>query len=85
MEDGSYMRMKNLIFGYTFPESMLRGTGLDKLRVYLQAANLFTITKYTGLDPELPGSNTASTNFGTDGGVYPANQKTFSFGINLGF
>lgn len=85
MEDGSYLRAKTLSLGYTVPAGNLTRFGLDKLRIYAQAANLFTITNYTGLDPELPGSNTASTNFGIDGGIYPANQKTFTFGINLGF
>ncbi len=85
MEEGSFLRAKTLSLGYTFPTGLLNRTGLDRLRLYVQAANLFTITNYTGLDPELPGSNTASTNFGIDGGVYPANQKTFTVGVNLGF
>lgn len=85
LENGSYLRAKTLSLGYTLPVTKLSRAGLDRLRFYVQAANLFTITKYTGLDPELPGSNTASVNFGIDGGVYPANQKTFTIGVNLGF
>ena len=55
---------------------------MEKLRVYIQAVNLFTITKYSGLDPELSGSSAA---FGIDFGNYPNNQKQFVFGINLNF
>jgi TonB-dependent starch-binding outer membrane protein SusC len=51
------------------------------LRVYAQALNLFTITKYSGLDPELnPGTNTS---FGIDGGVYPNNQKSYNVGVSV--
>ncbi|MCW3111719.1 MAG: TonB-dependent receptor plug, partial [Segetibacter sp.] len=82
LEDGSYIRLKSLILGYTIPSAKLSRIGLDKLRVYFQAANLFTITKYKGLDPELSGSNTA---FGIDYGNYPNNQKNFNVGVNLSF
>ncbi|MCW3114711.1 MAG: TonB-linked outer membrane protein SusC/RagA family, partial [Segetibacter sp.] len=82
LEDGSYIRLKSLILGYTIPSSKLSRIGLNKLRVYFQAANLFTITKYKGLDPELSGSNTA---FGIDYGNYPNNQKNFNVGVNLSF
>ena len=85
LENGSYLRAKTLSLGYTIPSEILRRFGIDRFRVYGQAANLFTITDYTGLDPELPGSNTSSVNFGIDGGVYPANQKTFTVGVNVGF
>ena len=82
MENGSYLRCKSLSIGYTVAPAMLKNIGVDKLRVYLQAANLFTITKYTGLDPELSGSNTA---FGIDFGNYPNNQKNFNVGVNVSF
>src|ERR1017187_6592748 len=81
MENGSFLRDRNLTIGYTVASSTLKRLHFDKLRVYVQALNLFTITKYTGLDPELnPGSNTV---FGLDGGVYPNNQKTYSVGVNV--
>lgn len=83
LEDGSYLRAKTISLGYNVPVKGLQRVGFERLRFYIQAANLFTITKYSGLDPELPGSNSASTNFGIDGGVYPANQKTFTLGVNL--
>lgn len=82
LENGSYLRCKSVILGYTIPSDNLRRFGINKLRLYIQAANLFTITKYTGLDPELSGSNAA---FGIDYGNYPNNQKNYNFGINLTF
>ncbi|MBY0535439.1 MAG: TonB-dependent receptor [Chitinophagaceae bacterium] len=81
MEDGSYLRLKSLILGYTLPKSTIGKLGIDKFRIYAQAANLFTITKYSGLDPEFVGSDTA---FGIDYGNYP-NQKQFLFGVNVTF
>lgn len=81
-ENGSYLRCKSLILGYTMPANQLKKWGIEKLRFYVQAANLFTITKYTGLDPELSGSNAA---FGIDYGNYPNNQKNFNIGVNVTF
>ena len=86
MEDGSYLRCKSLILGYTIQPSVLKRIGVDRFRIYVQAANLFTITKYTGLDPELQASDlNNNTNFGIDFGNYPANQKTYTVGVNLSF
>ena len=86
MEDGSYLRMKSLILGYTIPSKVLSRYKIDQFRVYIQAVNLFTITKYTGLDPELQTSNfNDNTNFGIDLGNYPANQKVYTVGVNLSF
>ncbi|MBY0481828.1 MAG: TonB-dependent receptor [Chitinophagaceae bacterium] len=81
-EKGGYFRCKSLILGYTVPTAGLKKLGIDKVRFYLQAANLFTITKYTGLDPELSGSSSA---FGIDYGNYPNNQKNYNFGVNVSF
>jgi TonB-linked SusC/RagA family outer membrane protein len=81
MEKGSYMRMKSIEIGYTIPESVMSKIKLSSLRVYVQALNLFTITKYSGLDPELGGDDRA---FGSDTGNYPL-VKTYVFGINLNF
>ena len=52
MEDGSYLKMKNLVIGYTLPKEILSKTKIRTARVYLQAQNIFTLTKYTGPDPE---------------------------------
>lgn len=79
LEDGSFLRMKNLQVGYTLPASTLSKVYLKSVRVYVQAVNLFTITKYSGLDPEIGGGDRA---FGVDAGNYP-NVKQFIIGLNL--
>lgn len=86
IEDGSYLRLKALNIGYTIAPAVLHKAGIDRLRIYVSGTNLFTITKYTGLDPELQGSNLSDqTNIGIDFGNYPANQKTYIVGVNLTF
>lgn len=82
VDDGSYLKMRSLIVGYTLPTSFLAQFGIERFRVYTQATNLFTITGYSGLDPEVGGS---SASFGIETGTYPSNQKSFRFGINLSF
>lgn len=81
VENGSYLRAKNMMLGYTLPASTLKRIGVEKFRIYVQAANLFTITKYSGLDPEITGG---TTNFGLDEGAYP-NQRQYLVGVNLAF
>ncbi|AKD58849.1 TonB-dependent receptor [Spirosoma radiotolerans] len=81
VENGGYLRARNVQLGYTLPANTLQKLGVGRLRVYVQAANLFTITKYSGLDPELTGN---TTSFGIDTGAYP-NQRQYLFGINLSF
>jgi TonB-dependent starch-binding outer membrane protein SusC len=81
IEKGSYLRMKNLQLGYTIPESILNKVNISSLRVYVQAVNLFTITKYSGLDPELGGDDRA---FGSDTGNYPL-VKQLLVGLNVSF
>jgi hypothetical protein len=97
LESGSFMKLKNLMVGYTFAPSLLKRAGVDRLRIYVQAVNLFTITKYTGLDPELIGSGfdannagnnpkyAAQSSFGIDYGNYPNNQRSYQVGVNLSF
>jgi len=81
VQDGSYFRMKNLMLGYTIPNLK----GIDRLRVYFQALNLFTITKYEGLDPEVNISDPGANNtLGLDNGIYPTSQS-FILGLNFGF
>jgi TonB-linked SusC/RagA family outer membrane protein len=80
-ENGSYFRCKQMMIGYTIAPGTLKRAGIEKARVYLQAANLFTITKYTGLDPEVSGS---AASFGVDYGNYPP-SKTFNVGVSLTF
>ncbi len=91
MEDASFLKMRSLQFGYTLNPLTLQRFGVQKLRVYVQGANLFTATKYTGIDPELTpssgnlGGDQQSAAFGIDYGNYPNNQRSFLFGINLSF
>jgi TonB-linked SusC/RagA family outer membrane protein len=89
VEDGSYVRMRNIQLGYNVPPRFARW--LNATRVYLQAENLFTITGYEGLDPALPAAdiNGAAGDIrdqyrGVDRGVYPS-SKTFSIGITTSF
>ncbi|MBS1606319.1 MAG: TonB-dependent receptor [Bacteroidetes bacterium] len=81
-ESGSFFKCRSAVIGYTLSPEMLKKAGIDKFRVYVQGANLFTITKYTGLDPELSGT---AQSFGMDFGNYPNNQKNFIVGVNLSF
>jgi len=81
MESGSFLRCRNLTIGYNIMSDGIKHLHIDHLRVYAQALNLFTITKYSGLDPELnPGTNAS---FGIDGGVYPNNQKQYNVGVSV--
>jgi hypothetical protein len=80
VEDGSYLRLRSLQFGYTFNEKILSKVRISSLRLYIQAVNLFTLTKYSGLDPEIGGQDTA---FGIDNGNYP-NVRQVIFGLQLG-
>lgn len=82
VEDGSYLRMRSLMIGYTLPPGFLQQLGITSFRVYTQASNLFTITGYSGLNPEVGGR---SAEFGTDYRTYPTNEKAFRFGIDLSF
>ena len=81
VEDGSFFRLKNLQIGYTFDKAVL-GNVFANARVYLQATNLFTITQYSGLDPELASFN--DTYMGVDEGNLPAIQQ-YLIGVSFGF
>ena len=81
VEDGSFLRCRSLQLGYTFSEGFLHKIRFSSLRLYVQAVNLFTITKYSGLDPEL--GDFGGDAFGIDNGTYP-NVRQVSFGVQLG-
>ena len=88
LEDGSFFKCRSMIIGYTVAPEVLKRVNADRLRLYFQITNLFTITKYSGLDPELSGTlsgRNSSTSFGIDMGNYPNNQKQFLGGIKLTF
>lgn len=83
VEDGSYVRLQNLQIGYTLPEKWLAALVYVKsMRVYMSAQNLFTITSYSGLDPDLGSSSALS--LGYDNTRYPS-SRTFMFGVNMTF
>ncbi|QNL48382.1 TonB-dependent receptor [Olivibacter sp. SDN3] len=84
VEDGSYIRFKNISIGYTFPKKWLQSLSVSECRVYLTGQNLFTITSYTGYDPEVNRFGNATISQGIDYGAYPA-AKTYLFGLNLKF
>jgi TonB-linked SusC/RagA family outer membrane protein len=79
VENGTYVRMRNAQIGYTFKVAALKKAGVQKLRVYVSATNLFTLTGYSGVDPELSGN---TKDFGIDEGSY-ASPRTFLFGVNF--
>ncbi|MCC6289066.1 MAG: TonB-dependent receptor [Chitinophagaceae bacterium] len=85
VEDGSYLRMKNITLTYNLPLSILSKIRVNRLSVYATAINLFTITKYTGYDPEVSSFNAGGAGgLGIDLSNYPT-AKTFMFGLNLTF
>ena len=88
VEDASYVRVKTLQLGYTFPQTILDKIGVRKLRLYVQAENLFTFTKFSGLDPGLSMSSDANDTAGDlSMGVvnnYNPTPKQILFGINFG-
>lgn len=77
VEDASYFRLKNMQIGYTIPKMLTEKIGIERLRFYVGASNLFTITGYDGFDPEV-GNN------GRDYGNFPQ-SRTFLFGLNMNF
>lgn len=83
VEDGSYLRMKNISLGYSVPASIASKVGMSRLRFYVSSQNLFTITNYTGLDPEST-VDSSSTVSGTDLAVMPQ-PRVFMGGVNITF
>ena len=80
VEDGSYLRCKNISLGYTLPEIK----GINRARVYISANNLFTVTNYSGFDPEVNSFGGSNTAIGVDNLVYPA-ARTFLGGVQITF
>lgn len=83
IEDGSFIRLKNISIGYTFPRSVLRKLHFDTMRVYLSADNLFTISKYSGPDPEVSTRNSVLTP-GFDWSAYPR-SRGITAGVSFTF
>lgn len=80
VEDGSFLRCKTLSLGYTFPETLFRKLPIKTLRIYASVSNLFLITKYKGMDPEI--GSWDPVNAGVDSGYYPQ-PRVYTIGLNI--
>lgn len=83
VEDGSYLKLKNISLGYTFPRKMIKSIGITSLRMYLAAENIATLTSYSGSDPEVSTRHSILTP-GFDWSAYPRSFNA-SFGVNISF
>lgn len=81
VENGSFLRCKNMTLGYSFPVELIKKIRMSSLRLYVNVSNPFLITSYRGMDPEVGSWNPLQA--GIDNGFYPQ-SRTFTFGINLG-
>jgi len=84
VEDGSYLRLKNLQLGYTIPTTLTNRFSVNSVRLYVGGTNLFTKTKYTGFDPEIGNGYYGSLDLGIDRATYPQ-PRTYTFGVNVTF
>jgi hypothetical protein len=84
LEDGSFTRLKNLVFAYNLDSKLASKMKVSSLKVYVQAQNLITWTNYSGFDPEVSTFTTTNTAQGTDFLTFPQ-AKTITFGLNVGF
>jgi TonB-linked SusC/RagA family outer membrane protein len=83
VENGSFLRMRNVELGYNFPSKLISKANISSARLYVSGQNLFTITKYSGLDPDVVGAN-PNLEPGVDNGNYPS-SRIISFGLSVGF
>ena len=82
IEDGSYLRLKNITLSYQFNKKLIRKLGISKIQPYITAQNLITFTRYKGFDPEVNQWGDNAVVQGIDWGTYPQ-SKTFIFGVNI--
>jgi hypothetical protein len=80
--DGSFIRFRNVVFGYTLPAEKSKKINVQSMRFYIKADNLYTFTKFTGYTPEIGSTDVLSN--GIDKGIYPV-TAVYTFGINLTF
>ena len=87
VEDGSYMRIKNIQLTYTVPTAILSKIKISSAQIYIQGQNLFTFTKYKGLDPDInlrtSGNDNQDIHMGIDEGAFPV-AKSYNVGVRLG-
>jgi TonB-linked SusC/RagA family outer membrane protein len=84
IENGSFLKLKTVNIGYTFSNDLIKKLSLSKVRVYVSSQNLFTITSYKGLDPEIGTQGGYATQNGIDAGTYPS-SKFYTVGLNVTF
>jgi TonB-dependent starch-binding outer membrane protein SusC len=84
LEDGSYLRLRTLSLSYGLPPSLLRRGNFTGARVYVTGANLFTVSDYSGFDPDVSGQSVGAQNRGIDIGAYPL-SRTVTFGLSLNY
>lgn len=84
VEDGSYLRVKNISLSYSLPKNISEKVKLDNLKVFVNIQNFWTFTRYTGLDPEVGASQTSDNVFGLDNGRYPA-ARIYTLGMSVTF
>ena len=84
VEDGSYIRLKDLTIGYEFSGKWMQKIGMSRLQPYFSAQNLFTLTRYLGMDPEVNQNGNSGTVQGLDYGTYPQ-TRSFVLGLNIEF
>ncbi|MCB0666317.1 MAG: SusC/RagA family TonB-linked outer membrane protein [Saprospiraceae bacterium] len=84
IEDASYLRVQNITIGYTIPSTLLTGSSIKKLRIYGSVENIFTLTAYSGLDPDVSHFGSLTQYQGVDLGSYPK-AKMFLLGLNVDF
>jgi TonB-linked SusC/RagA family outer membrane protein len=82
IENGSFLKLKNLTIGYTLPAELIRKIAVTKVRIYVSTQNLFTITSYKGLDPEIGIQGGNATQNGIDTGTYPS-SRFYTIGLNV--
>jgi hypothetical protein len=84
IEDGSYLKLKTVQLGYNFPQKLIRRIKLSNLRLYASAQNLWTLTNYSGFDPEVSKFGSSALRPAFDYSVYPY-SRTITFGLNVSF
>ncbi len=84
IEDGSYIRLKELAVSYTFPKTVIERLRISNLKLFVSAYNLLTFTNYSGMDPEINYAGNDNLRIGTDFFTYPQSRR-FMIGLNVGF
>ncbi|HEY9000695.1 MAG TPA: TonB-dependent receptor [Mucilaginibacter sp.] len=84
IENGSFLKLKSFTVGYTLPADVVRKLSVSKIRIYVSTQNLFTITSYKGLDPEIGAQGGYATQTGIDNGTYPS-SRYYTVGFNVTF